>query len=291
MLEIKIPNYIREVEISKKRRKIYYEWQASKGIRARKSSGAKGKQLPKKFILKEYHDPFIYNNDTKIRPNHLSPKYSIALVVGSSIKLVFDKTYEEHRIAPMVAKYKSFAFNNGFITEKMKAKAKLYLYDNDKKELVLSNPKVAGTPNNYVINGQDFYSGNLNPLVRAKVVTNIKQFFADCIKYKNITPINPSSYPLTVVCEVHDTIKNKYDKSSSEIGTGWDIGNRAYLPYLKTMLDLLVTGKVNKEQQQVLSPVLKEDDRLHIRGEGIIFVPIKDAEESKLIFKFYKSPF
>lgn len=294
MLEIQIPNYIREVEISKKRRKVYYEWKLG-GIRARKSSSAKGKQLPKKFIMKGFHHPDLYNKDTAFRQGHLKQRYTIALTVGTTIKRIFDR---DEYLAALPQNYIQKSFVDGNITEKMRKKAKLLLYDTEKEELVLSNPKVAGTPNNYVINGQDFYSGNLNPLVRAKIVTEIKRSFVECINNTIVSTIggalmtlkSDNVYPLIVVCEVHDTIKNKYDKSSSEVGTGWDIGNRAYLPYLKTMLDLLVTGKVNKEEGQVMSPVLKEDDRLHIRGEGIVFVPIEN-EESKLIFKFYKSPF
>ena len=277
ILNIEIPNYIRKIEISKKRRIIYYE---NNGIRARKSSKSKGKQLPKKFIDENYYD---YKN---LKFSHLKKRYKIALVVGTTIKMIFTEHF-----SPLPSSYIHFAFKEDYITEKMKSKAKLLLYDIEKEALVISNPKVAGTPRNYVINGQDFYSGNLNPLVRAKIITEIKKSFVNCIKSKNLKTISNNSYPLTVVCEVHDTVKNKYDKSSSEIGTGWDIGNRAYLPYLKTMLDLLVTGKVNKTEPVLISPILKEDDRLHIRGESILFFPIKKTDTRKLIFKFYKTPF
>lgn len=290
ILSISIPNYIRQVQLSKSRRTLYYEWKNDLGIRSWKTKDSKGKQIPKKYVEGE-----VSGSNFKCQPDNLKSRYSIAVVVNNQIKGVFHRNISlSHQKPDYLLNY---CVNCKYLTLKQREKAKCLLYDNVEQKLVIANPKVASTPRLYTINGQDFYSGNLQPIVRAKVVSEIKKFFVDSLVNQNgDTPIFFSHleehlFPLIVVCEVHDTIKNKFDKTKSENGVEWDIGNRAYLPYLKTMLDLLATGEITKEVPAPFQPILKADDRLHIAGEMVLFKPIPEYETRKLIFRFYKHKF
>jgi len=299
ILEITIPNYLREVQLSKARRAVYYEWKDKLGIRAWKTAMSKGKQIPKSYINNHTKNLYTYSKDGQYMPHDLNEKYGIAIVLGNKIKNYFGaKISTSHQEPSYLLNY---CVNIGILTAKQKQRAKCILYNINKKELVLSNPKAAGTPNMYIINGQDFYSGNINPIVRSKVVTVIKKSFVPHLDNhiikcatNSISERPNDYYPFVAVLEIHDTIKNKYDKTSDPIGTGWDVGNRGYLPYLKTMVDLLVTGKVSKDEDDEpfnIQPVLREDDRLHIRGEAVVFHPIPEGGTPKLVFKFYNLNF
>lgn len=89
------------------------------------------------------------------------------------------------------------------------------------------------------------------------------------------------TYPLYIHLEIHDTVRNVYDRSKKGEGIRWDVGNRAY-PYIKTLVDFLVDGYKDIE------PIIIDDDRLHVMGEGYTFHPIEEGEECKLVFKIYK---
>lgn len=134
---------------------------------------------------------------------------------------------------------------------------------------IIANSKKAGTPKFYLIKGQDIYSGNLREHMRGFVMDKIKECYYPHIK--NLEPIK--SYPVKIKCEVHDTIKNEYDRTKNELGIRWDIDNLVY-PYLKAFPDILV--KYN---------ILKDDDRLHLPSSiHAVFVPIESHEDRKLVF-------
>ena len=74
VLEITIPDYLREVQLSKSRRAVYYEWRTGKGIRAWKSTMSKGKQIPKKLLNEEQKFNHEYSKNKLYYPDHLSIK-------------------------------------------------------------------------------------------------------------------------------------------------------------------------------------------------------------------------
>jgi hypothetical protein len=149
-----------------------------------------------------------------------------------------------------VTKYKYKLFKNG----------KYYLVDlNDK--LVIANPKAANTPKYITISGQDIWSMNMHPAMRAKIASELHIFFKKEInKIKNI-----DFYPLEIKVEIHDTIK--YKKSY------WDVDNRALI-YNKTFMDTLTEcGKI------------KDDCNIYVTAPPApIFIPINEGETSKLVY-------
>lgn len=90
---------------------------------------------------------------------------------------------------------------------------------------VVKNPRVAGTPGWKKINGQEFYKGTTNPVMRSKVIGAMKDFFRPY--FNDIQPIDPDSFPVTLELELHD---NPVDE--------FDIDNLAWV-YTKVILDVL----------------------------------------------------
>jgi hypothetical protein len=142
------------------------------------------------------------------------------------------------------------------------------IIDNTPTPIIANHTKV-GKPKFYLIKGQDIYSGNLREHMRGFVMDKIKECYYPYIK--DLKPIE--YYPVKIRCEVHDTIKNSYDRTKNELGIRWDIDNLVY-PYLKAFPDLLVKHNI-----------LKDDDRLHLPSSiHADFVPIENHEDRKLIF-------
>jgi hypothetical protein len=195
-VELTFENYIRKVNLSAKRREVYY-------VRSDKDGqivSEKGKPLPNKF-----KEP------------------------GGVIKL----------------QYNLKEFKRG------KRKIEILVDENDKP--VLANPKIAGTPKDLAINGQDFYSGNVAKHTRAKVMREIKLSFTKIVNNKR-----------EKLKQFFDALKERKGKFTMEIllldeeGLGnWDLRNRIY-PYEKGILDLLVTGRISSTEQLV-DPVLEDD--------------------------------
>lgn len=139
---------------------------------------------------------------------------------------------------------------------------------NDWSIPIICNEKKAGTPRFYLIKGQDIYSGNLREHMKGNIMNKIKESYLPFIK--DILPI--IDYPVKIECELHDTIKNFYDRSKN-LGQRWDVDNYAY-PYMKAFPDLLVEKRI-----------LFDDDRLHLtQPPNPIFYPIDNHEDRKLVF-------
>ena len=193
---------------------------------------------------------------------YLKDKYSIGIKIGTKITpLGFYTMHEARRYAESL-----------FTASKLK-KAKYIVYDNEKRQAVLANPKSAGTPKMLTINGQQMYSG-MQPHTRAKIMTEIKKSFVPYVI--NLPKFH--DYPYDVVCHVFDTYENVLANDRDN----WDIGNRAY-PYLKGMLDLLTTGMIDKTTQAI-DPRLLGDDVRCVMAEGYSFTPINKGEQPYLKF-------
>ena len=266
-LVIKIPNYIRRVKLSDKRR-TYYTQLYKDGLMNRKSITSKGKRIASKYL-----NPFELdevNRKGYADPCDLKSGYTILAMSGT-------KTYLFTKV-PMLYETAIDKCYEKFTEKQMKV-LKLYVYDIDAKSRLVTNKMTAGTPKYEIISGQKIYSSDYPGVVRAKIMTEIKLSFLPYVKDIDVIDF----YPIKARLIVHDTIKNVFDKSNND----WDIGSRGQ-PYLKGMLDLLVTSTVAREHEMNFQflPKLIEDHRLIVTGEYIDFNPIHPDEEPYLEFSF-----
>lgn len=270
-----IPNYLREIEVSKSQRPKYYYWDG-------KDIKSKSKKLLKKYIKKDEEtlNRIAYRNGC-VYPIDLLSNYSIGYFnKKKKLDAILDYNNNKYegfdKITDLIhirQEYTEFSFDNCIAI----------LIDNDLNP-VIANETQAGKPKRIIIKGQDMYSGVLNEFTRAKIVNELKASYYNQFKNKSKSWYklkNSIEYPLYIHLEIHDTIRNKYDRSKKGDGIRWDVGNRAY-PYLKTFVDFLVDG------YETLPSLIEDDDRLHIMGEGYSFHPIEEGEQNKLIFKIYK---
>lgn len=132
------------------------------------------------------------------------------------------------------------------------------------KEVVIKNPKVAGTPKLKKINGQDFYSGNVIPQVRAKIIAEMKRFFSQHLE--GIPPIE--EFPVEMEIEIHYVVKHDL----------FDVDNLGWV-YTKVIQDVLKdTG------------IIPDDDVRYIRKSGgCQFVPVASEDDRKIVIKISKN--
>lgn len=244
-IKIVIPQYIRNVEISKKQNPSYYEWTGAT-IRGKK------KKLLLEFVKKEYH---TLNN---ILPEHLKEQYCIGV-------------FKKNKLITTCTTLGEVLFN---YTPSL---CKYIVINKITKEKIIANKNQVGKPNFKLISGQDIFSGNLREHLKGTIFQAIKQSFAPHVK--DIPVIK--DYPVRIKMYIYDTVKNFTDNTvKNEIGMRWDLGNRAY-PYGKAMLDLLVTG--TDGTNKLIEPKLIDDDRLHVTEDpqGGVFCPLRDNDDSR----------
>lgn len=245
-LQIEIPKHIRKVQFSAKQRPVYFEWN---GVAI---TGKKRKLHQRWFININEEHKFPKIEDLK-------DKFYIGLFKNNKLTYVTRDSSELPSAADLL---------------KTKDKYRLVVKeesDSPKEDytLILCNPKIVNTPKLQIIKGQDFYSGNVREHQRAAIMNAIK----DCFRQHMVSFPVITEYPVRIICEVHDTIKNSYDNQAKGLGRPWDIDNYAY-PYMKAFPDLL------KELGK-----LKDDDRLHVtQPPSAIFCPVKNHEDRKLVF-------
>ena len=104
------------------------------------------------------------------------------------------------------------------------------LVDTATQTPVVKNPRVAGTPSWKKINGQEFYKGTSNTIMRSKVIGAMKEFFRPY--FDGIPALAPEQMPVTVELELHD---NPIDE--------FDIDNLAWV-YTKVILDIMTEKKI-----------------------------------------------
>lgn len=137
----------------------------------------------------------------------------------------------------------------------------LCLFNSNTKEFVISNPIAKGTPKEYRIRGNDFYSGIINEFTRIKVAEQIKEQFLPYIKDLEFT----KSFPILIECGLYYPVTKD----------AWDADNKIYI-YNKCMQDLLVKSKV-----------LEDDNRLFVtQAPGATYFPVSTLEERKLVYRF-----
>jgi hypothetical protein len=132
---------------------------------------------------------------------------------------------------------------------------------------VVKNPRVAGTPSWKKINGQEFYKGTGNPIMRSKVIGAMKDFFRPY--FDDISPIAADQMPITVELEIHD---NPVDE--------FDIDNLAWV-YTKVILDVMTEKKI------------VPDDNVNFiaKSGGCQFVRTKPGELRQLIVSVSKNEY
>jgi hypothetical protein len=124
---------------------------------------------------------------------------------------------------------------------------------------IVANPAVANKPRLQKINGQQLYSGNMNPMVRSKVVGIIKEFF-----HTFTTGIEPiTSLPIRVESDLYAPLAAK----------NWDLDNQWI--YHKCFLDSLVA-----------SGVVPDDNVMFItQAPAFRYFPVDNPEERKIIYR------
>jgi len=280
ILKIVIPEYPRELQIAKEARPKYYEWT---GITIK----CKSKKLLQKYINPIFKNDIIKNNGN-VLPIHLKEDYRIVGLKGNKVYSYIDPIDGECGIEKLTVKQNEKP-TKYILCEPDSNNGEVDLIV-DRYTKVIANATKAGKPRYQIIKGQDMYSGNLNEFTRAKIVNFLKEFYYQS-KFKDLSisannrmSISISeSYPLYVKMEIVDTIRNYYDRTKTGEGGRWDVGNRAY-PYIKTFVDFLVNGKTDSN----FNGFVKDDDRLHVSGEGYYFTPCLNHDDRKLIFYIYK---
>lgn len=249
---IMIPQFIRKIQVSEKQRPVYYEWN---GIFIK----ARGRKIPVSFFKDKKNIPKYPNIED------LKEDYFIGAFVGNKLikSLTSTNDLKNHHL---------------LYEQKANKKCKYYLCKDSGemfKEIIkpiVANPKKVGKPRNYLIKGQDIYSGNLREHFKGMVMDKIKECYYPHIKDLPVI----DSYPVKIECSLYDTVKNAYDKTG-DLGQPWDVDNFIY-PYVKAFPDILVReGKISN------------DDRLHLPSSiHVNFYPIKDHSKRKLVFTISK---
>ena len=120
----------------------------------------------------------------------------------------------------------------------------------------IANPRVVGTPKIKKINGQDIYRGRINPHMRSKIVSEMKQFFEDKLRKQKIKPIPFNHYPLEMELEMHLPLNDSFDVDNA----GW--------LYVKAIQDVLVSLQIIKNDVGVYLP----------KTGGVQYVPLEEGQ-------------
>lgn len=75
---------------------------------------------------------------------------------------------------------------------------------NEEGERFLKNSKKAGTPNIWVLNGQDLYNGTLHPLVRSKMAKYYHAYFSKYIKEQLKPTKFKDGYALSISVDIYE---------------------------------------------------------------------------------------
>ena len=125
-------------------------------------------------------------------------------------------------------------------------------------ERVVANPKSAGTPRFLKINGQQLYSGNMNAMVRSKVVNEIKAFFGKYVK-----DLPAMKVPVRLESDLYAPLAAK----------NWDLDNQWI--YHKCFLDALVAAGV-----------IPDDNVMFVtQAPAFRYFPVDTAEERAIVYR------
>ena len=125
-------------------------------------------------------------------------------------------------------------------------------------EPVIANPASVNTPRLLKINGQSLYSGNMNPMVRSKVVNVIKSFMTDCLP-----DIEPLAVPIRVESDLYAPLQGK----------NWDLDNQWI--YHKCFLDAVVA-----------KGIIPDDNIMFVtQAPAFRFFPVEHKEDRKIVYR------
>lgn len=280
---IELYNYPRQVKLSEAQRPKYWEWDGT-------TIKCGSRKLLQKYINQDYRENIIMNNGN-IDTEWLKESYHIVSYRGNQPWYIYGNDY-----------YDSMDLRIVFTKTNIKKPIKNYLCKvsinkEDRVvniEKVLANETQAGKPKYHIISGQDDHV-RASPFTRKKVVDTLHDYYYDeifrshsNIKLNYIRRKFESNYPLYIVLELKDTVKNVFDNSKDDIGRRWDVGNRL-LPYNKTFLDFLTRGYKDKNGEVLMRPFIEDDDRLHVTSANNgYFTPIENEENRSIVVHFYK---
>jgi hypothetical protein len=132
---------------------------------------------------------------------------------------------------------------------------------------VIKNPRVAGTPGWKKINGQTFYQGTGNPILRSKIIGAMKDFFRPY--FDDIDKIPADKLPITLELEIHDNPTDEFD-----------IDNLAWV-YTKVVLDVMTEKKII------------QDDNVNFvaKSGGCQFVRTTNDQPRQLVVRVFKNEY
>lgn len=279
---ITIPQYIREVKTSNRVSPKYWEWN---GITIK----CKSKKLLQKFIRPECKREIIMNNGN-VEPKHLREGYYIIGFKGNYIYCELDSNNKNINIRLTPASQLS-KITKYYLCKKIEDGIQTYSYIYEK---VVANETKVGKPNKVIINGQNIYNHTASPFTIGKIFDAIKEMYynkfktIDSNKLLKLRASLSCSYPVMIMMEIRDTVKNRYDNTKKGNGKRWDVGNRTD-PYMKTFLDFLTKGYKDINGNILLKPIIEDDDRLHVTtGNNSFFTPIELEQDRALIFYIFK---
>lgn len=137
-----------------------------------------------------------------------------------------------------------------------------YLYKNGEK--VLKNSRTAGKPRYESLAGNKFSYGQWHHHKRAKVVRGLKEIYIEKIG-DQISPFDPSDFPLRVEWDLYTTIEDMQDLSNL-----WF--------YYKYFEDSLVD-----------IGILPDDSLEYVtHPPSPRFFPVEDHEDRKFVFRFFR---
>lgn len=147
-----------------------------------------------------------------------------------------------------------------------------YLID-ENGERVVANPRAAGTPNYESLSGNNFSSGYVKPIVRAKLVAALKDFYRPFVQ-EQLEPFDEEDFPLAVQWKCYTTL----DRSSFDLSNFW-----FYYKYLEDCLHEEEDGDGNPVTQ-----IMPDDSIQYVTAPARpLLYPIDEWEDRKFVFEFY----
>lgn len=127
------------------------------------------------------------------------------------------------------------------------------------------NPRSAGTPKLWKVNGQALYSGNMHPMTRKKAAGWAHQYLRPYLRKVRRITLNKDEY-LRLQLDIYD-VKGREN---------WDVSNK--WPWIKWFEDTLV------ELRKIPDDCIK-----YVRDTGRIrYIPVDDEEHRKLVYTIIK---
>jgi len=132
---------------------------------------------------------------------------------------------------------------------------------------IVKNTRSVGTPNMKKINGQEFYKGVGNPIIRSKMIKEMKSFFRRHIKLAS--PIGIEDYPIKISLDIYMPVDR---------GMDFDLDNLSWV-YVKAISDVLVD-----------CDIIINDTVEYITNTGECqFHIVEDSTKRKMIINVFKN--